>query len=949
MEDANNVSLNDYFDNISLQDKVVFVAACDESSKMMSKITSPNLKCISSSNISYRQALIGIIDYSTGVQDITIGDKEIEMNYTLSNSALNMTTEVHIVSGGYNSSIYKNGVAFFVIDGTKHELVCNRGLNFLIVSKKKLAVMDCFSVDTFADSSLKIRRWTAKSLLESLQEDNTSAIEDYYRYSSRLNAMYSYEILYPVLEKLSVKDLRFLPILLDIEIAHAKKEQRSIIEHISLLQKSTQKPFVSKGYAHLARLYADGFIVSKNIEYAADLFEKASEYDSTYRKEQAIMLSKSRDESQRLKGLKIAYEINDATVEYRILRSLPHTVLPNGINVIDCFEKALDMNSSVIDDYLAYMLHHKQKINYDKLYNVVLNKELDRKKIISDKKGAELSAPFQEKIMRLSSEFKSFYSALKLKTAVNIVCNTEFVIDDLKFNNCEKIKDNDDGNAIIICLIGDDNGYPLELSGKRFLSPLFVYEWCLAEGVGTFCCNNGISIMMEELPRIGRTLFSTKDQAVMESLSFPGFNMYTQKQYVSECYKDHPESREFVLSGKWVKVHNNGAHNILVDDKSKFLNITNGRRYTTGNTSEWKNTVYFFGPCVVRGLYVDDSGTIPSLFQEKSKIIEPNRTRTINCGVDGFGSYHDMEYILSTFFRSGDCIFIINWFSPLVKLILSRYGASYEDLSIFFSSESNYQGYYLKDETHFSKLGNEKLAHHLLELYYARGNINSCQKSLISYGLNRYMTDIPGINEYVSTISKYRQKQAKTIGSIVMNCNPFTLGHLHLVEYAASNVDHLYIFVVEEDKSFFKFEDRLDLAIKCTSHLNNVTVLKSGNFIISQKTFAQYFDKEKDKNAFIDASTDLNIFANLISPALNISVRFVGEEPNDNVTHQYNEQMKELLPMYGIKLVEIPRKKINKSFISASYVRKMINEKKWDAIKQCVPRPTYEFIMSHYT
>lgn len=39
-------------------------------------------------------------------------------------------------------------------------------------------------------------------------------------------------------------------------------------------------------------------------------------------------------------------------------------------------------------------------------------------------------------------------------------------------------------------------------------------------------------------------------------------------------------------------------------------------------------------------------------------------------------------------------------------------------------------------------------------------------------------------------------------GAIVMNANPYTIGHRQLVEYASSNVDRLFIFVVEEDASF---------------------------------------------------------------------------------------------------------------------------------------------------
>ena len=62
-------------------------------------------------------------------------------------------------------------------------------------------------------------------------------------------------------------------------------------------------------------------------------------------------------------------------------------------------------------------------------------------------------------------------------------------------------------------------------------------------------------------------------------------------------------------------------------------------------------------------------------------------------------------------------------------------------------------------------------------------------------------------------------------GAIVMNCNPFTKGHRYLIEQAAGQVDLLYIFVVEEDKSTFKFEDRIEMVRRGTVDLDKVKVL----------------------------------------------------------------------------------------------------------------------------
>lgn len=191
-------------------------------------------------------------------------------------------------------------------------------------------------------------------------------------------------------------------------------------------------------------------------------------------------------------------------------------------------------------------------------------------------------------------------------------------------------------------------------------------------------------------------------------------------------------------------------------------------------------------------------------------------------------------------------------------------------------------------------------------------------------------------------------KKRPIVGSIVMNCNPFTLGHQYLIEYAASQVDYLYIFVVEEDKSFFLFKDRLELVKKGTGHLDNVKVLPSGKFIISSNTFSEYFDKANLKGTQIDTSLDVETFATQIAPTLDISVRFVGQEPLDPITNQYNMSMKELLPKYGIELREIPRKESGNSVISASRVRRYLKEKRWNEIKEIVPITTYEFLKEKY-
>ena len=175
-----------------------------------------------------------------------------------------------------------------------------------------------------------------------------------------------------------------------------------------------------------------------------------------------------------------------------------------------------------------------------------------------------------------------------------------------------------------------------------------------------------------------------------------------------------------------------------------------------------------------------------------------------------------------------------------------------------------------------------------------------------------------------------------------MNCNPFTYGHQYLIEYAASQVDWLYIFVVEENRSFFTFEDRLEMVKKGTAHLPNVIVVPSGRFVLSYETMPIYFEKAEKQEVEVDARLDLEIFARHIAPGLHITKRFVGEEPMDKVTNQYNEQMREIFERFDLELEVIPRKEMDGEVISASRVRAFMKDGRWEDVKALVPKTSFE-------
>ena len=180
--------------------------------------------------------------------------------------------------------------------------------------------------------------------------------------------------------------------------------------------------------------------------------------------------------------------------------------------------------------------------------------------------------------------------------------------------------------------------------------------------------------------------------------------------------------------------------------------------------------------------------------------------------------------------------------------------------------------------------------------------------------------------------------------AIVMNCNPFTLGHRYLIEEAARQSTEVLVFIVEEDKSSFPFIYRYEMVKKGVSHLSNVRVIKGGEYIISEATFPTYFIRKKDEILKAYTTLDASIFGRYFCEALNITKRFIGEEPYCVVTNAYNDALKEILPTYGVEVIEVKRVAFRSDIISASKVRKLIVEGKIEEIKHLVPSSTWEFL-----
>ena len=180
-------------------------------------------------------------------------------------------------------------------------------------------------------------------------------------------------------------------------------------------------------------------------------------------------------------------------------------------------------------------------------------------------------------------------------------------------------------------------------------------------------------------------------------------------------------------------------------------------------------------------------------------------------------------------------------------------------------------------------------------------------------------------------------------GIIIMNCNPFTLGHRYLIEQAAQQVQTLYILVVREDCSMFSYDERKAMIVRGVAHINNVVVCDGSEYSISATTFPTYFLKCLSDASDTQMTLDIDLYRRHIAPALGATVRFVGTEPDDPLTRRYNELMKSMLP----DVREVARLEKNGVAVSASRVRKAIVENHLAQAARFVPPTTVPYIVAH--
>ncbi len=474
-------------------------------------------------------------------------------------------------------------------------------------------------------------------------------------------------------------------------------------------------------------------------------------------------------------------------------------------------------------------------------------------------------------------------------------------------------------------------------------------SWLTERGVKLFAIHrpsikaiDNPSVLEQALMSKQRSFWMFEEKELFEYL-FPDVDAPDIHRYLIDLISN------FVFYGQ-----NDEAESPIKDIRSKDVNIINGYRYIPAAPDEADNTVYVFGDCAADGSYADDTRTFANNLQLLLNTITRRKFRVAAIATRIANIHYLIKKIESLSLTNGDVIVFIPhpWMVALYDGFYSNLPNIYScDLTRAFSRPHDY-GELFCDDVHFTYKGFKELANIVFKCLSSSGVFDAPAAE------SRLVSTLPplrhesGLKEDLQAYKAYLGEQKTPIegkaGAIVMNCNPFTNGHRYLIEYAAGQVDYLYIFVVEEDRSFFPFADRFELVKEGTKDLDNVKVLKSGKFIISTVTFEGYFNKEDMPEAEIDASEDVTIFATEIAPILNITIRFAGSEPIDKITRQYNRDMARILPAYGIEFREIERRVLDGKAISASLVRSHLVKNELEALRKYVPDATYAYLMREF-
>ena len=408
------------------------------------------------------------------------------------------------------------------------------------------------------------------------------------------------------------------------------------------------------------------------------------------------------------------------------------------------------------------------------------------------------------------------------------------------------------------------------------------------------------------------------------------------RQYDKAFFDDQytPDFAHAIEHGYFV-VEQNGEKLRLSDTTGPYVNIKGGERRTVGQPEDFTRTVFFFGPCLTIGSYVSDEWTLESCLQ---RLLNEKgyKVRVVNYGSWG-GNIACIGRMASSLIRKGDIVVAL-----LEDLTIK--GVDTLNLWDVLEKDPVPSDWLLDNILHCNHHVMERYARAIFDRFFGEGyRDNEERLPVISHRLNvvrQFYTD-----KYFYGCEFDENEQS---AGLVINGNPFTNGHMALVERASREMDRVVVFSVMENTSIFSYGERFAMASRACAHLPNVTVVPSGLFMGNRFLFPAYYAKMYTGTTHEQAITHNEAFGN-VARGVHINHRYVGEEPTDPITREINKTMGEVLPRYGVTPVEIPRACQEGDLITGTRVRELAAQEDEEAVRRLVPPATADIIFCKHT
>ena len=409
------------------------------------------------------------------------------------------------------------------------------------------------------------------------------------------------------------------------------------------------------------------------------------------------------------------------------------------------------------------------------------------------------------------------------------------------------------------------------------------------------------------------------------------------KEFYGEYYT--PEYAEMV--GKHCnQIVQSPVYCRLKDCEEPYFHVTNGERLTVGQPEEACQTIWFFGPCLMIGTYVEDKHTIESYLQGMLNLEDGRPVRVVNCGCNET-AYQEIVHILSSSVKPGDIVvmFLDNQVYP---------GTHPVDLMELYDAWNIPCAWLMDNPLHCNHRVNELIARELLNRMKADGVLR--RNGEPDPGNGSLLDSSHAMKAlYLDTcLYDFHYQEGMRIGEVSMHGNPFTRGHRYLIETSSKKVDRLFVFLVEDETGYYSFAERYAMAVDGTRDLKNVRVVPSGPFQGTRNVIAAYFIHSEQAAIEESAQAAARTYAESIALPLHITYCFLGEEPTNPQTRYFAELKKKFIAPYGIQGITIPRLEAGGNPISASTARKALLENDLDTLKATLPETTIQRIIGDF-